>query len=230
MSFNFSTYPGAYERQFIRAQKHPQLFPKFDCSTQQLRLDQQQDQQEAENFQQDLIQLIQIVVDLDNQTDSQILLNIKAELEQAYTLACSLSQDQTQNKQAIARLIEVIIQTIEQHRDPNDQLALKELEMEKQAREIHFNMIENPTIADLLREEPPFEQQSLLAVLLSENESSCMQCLSLFDDDQIINLIEQGLELRQQLHSKQLWQDQYQNNLQIMGQIIEQSLPPENKN
>ena len=230
MSFSFSALPGAYERHFMRAQKHPQLFPQFDCTSQQLLLDQQQDQQEAESFQQDLIQLIQKVVDLENQTDSQILLDIKAELEQAYTLACSLSRDQTQNKQAIARLIDVIIQTIEQYRDPNDQLALKELEMEKQAREIHFNMIENPTIADLLREEPPFEQESLLAVLLSEEEASFMQCLSLFDDDQIVNLIEQGIELRQDLHNKQLWQEQYQNNLQIMGQIIEQSLPPENNN
>lgn len=215
----FSSHPGAYERHIIRQYDHPKLFKVSNLEQTKLKEAQQKDQQDAEAFQEKLVGLVQKAIDLESQTDSQILLDLKADLEQAYTYACSLSGDQSVNKQSLNQLITVLLSTINGQIE-QDTLAIKEMQMEKEAREIHFKMIENPLIADLLREFSPIPPNQLLETLLSESIDSCYQCLSMFDDDQIVTLIEQGLLLEQRLSKQNAWLDQYQNNLANMGQIV----------
>ncbi len=217
----FSKQPGAYERHFIRQYDNLALFNIAPLDQATLKQAQQKDQQDAQAFKETLLTLVQKAMDLESQTDSQILLDLKAELEQSYTYACSLAGDQTLNKQSLNRLITVLLTTINAQVE-QDTLAIKEMKMEKEAREIHFKMIENALIADLLREFSPIDPKKLLETLLSETIDSCYQCLGLFDDEQIISLIEQGLLSEQRLSKSNGWLDQYQNNLANMGEIVKE--------
>ena len=217
--YKFSENPGAFERHFIRQNNNKALFENADLSADSLKAQQAQDEKDVNDFQINLAALVQRAVDLEKQTDSQILLDLKSELEQAYTYACSLAGNQEQNKKALNQLIQVFIATIN-NQIGQDTLAINEMKMEKEAREIHFKMIENPLIADLLRENSPIPQDRLVETLLSETIDSCFQCLSLFQDEQIISLIESGLIIETRLSKNKQWTDQYQNNISNMGQII----------
>lgn len=214
---------GAYERHVRRISENPALFPNRKISIADAVQAQDKDQAEFEQAQKELVVLVQQVIDLDAKADSQIILDLKSELERVYTWIASLGGDQQKNKDAIKKLINVMISTIRAQAG-NDSLALQEMEMEQQARDEHFRLLEFPLIADLLREQTSIPADDLAATILCEDQAAVELALGFFNGMELTELAEAALKIHQDLNQNSQWKDQYQANFDTLHSSLEQLL------
>ena len=105
MRLLFSELPGRHERHLQRMRDNP-LFheQERDITPQQLNEAQRLDHEELEAYIHELRQLVGEAVALGPHEQSDVILDLKARLDQAYETACRLADDQTPNKEAIRRL------------------------------------------------------------------------------------------------------------------------------
>jgi hypothetical protein len=180
----FSELPGRHERHFRRKLDNP-LFPRpiRKWSEDDLLEVQRQDHEELMAFLQSLRGLVQRTVQLKPNEETQVILDLKAELEKHYEQACGLADQQEGNKQAIRQLVEVIMNTIRRNA-AGDALAEQELAEEELARSTHFDLLEQPLVADLLHPDSLVESDELAAVLLTDDENQVLAAWQLFDGEQ----------------------------------------------
>ncbi|HDK37617.1 MAG TPA: hypothetical protein ENG92_01180, partial [Thiolapillus brandeum] len=150
MRVAYSERPGRHERHYRRKLENP-LFPRpiKEFSNEALLEVQRQDHEELLTFLQSLQKLVKKAVELQPNEETQVILDLKADLEKHYEQACSLADNQSSNKQAIAQLIDVIMATVQKNA-VGDALAEQELAEERLARETHFFLLESQLVADLL--------------------------------------------------------------------------------
>jgi hypothetical protein len=196
MRLFYSQLPGRHERHLLRMQDNP-LFPKRQRTVTQNELTEAQrlDHEELESYIRDLRKLVGEAVALGPHEQSDVILELKERLDQAYETACRLADDQTPNKEAIRKLVEVIMRAVWKGAG-NDTLAHQELEQEDSARATHYELLEQPLVADLLDPKSLIQADELLPVLLTAKREEFEAAITLFDSDQLQRLCEQGVELR----------------------------------
>jgi hypothetical protein len=184
MQLIFSQQPGSRERHLMRKQANP-LFPEGArlISSEQLLEAQRLDHEELVNFITRFKTLIHQVVNLPPNAESETILAIKEQLDQAYEQASGLADDQQETKQAVEKLTAVIMQAIRKGAE-NDGVALQELEQETRARQAHYELLHSPLVADILNPDSPIQEGELVPVLLSATEQEFTAALALFDPDQ----------------------------------------------
>ena len=193
----FSQRPGRHERHFKRKLQHG-LFPRPTREDKNDLLEAQRlDHEELLEFLQSLRQLVRRAVALKPNEDTQVILDLKGELEKHYELACGLADEQGANKQAIAQLIEVIMASLKRHA-AGDSLAEQELAEEELARRTHFQWLEFPLVADLLHPHSLIQPDELLPVLLTDPQAEVTAALNLFDRQQREQLYADAQRLLQQ--------------------------------
>jgi len=188
MPLVFSQIPGRHERHLIRMYNNP----LFSSSEQQLnsnRLHEAQrlDHEEISDFIERFRKLVNRVVELDPNVESDVLLKIKEELDMAHEEACCMADDQTETKEAINKLVELIMQSVRRGAG-NDVTAHEELDQETIAREEHYRLLEYPLIADLLHPKSTIAEHHLARTLLSSSIEENSAALDLFDLPQIESL------------------------------------------
>ncbi|MBI5042081.1 MAG: hypothetical protein HZB57_13045 [Gammaproteobacteria bacterium] len=183
MKPQFSTHPGAQERQLIRCADNP-LFPTKRRQVIQIEVTQAQrrDAEEAQAFQADFRALLKRAIELDPQADSDVILKLKEDLDHTYERCCGLGGDQREIKTALRKLLEHTMQAVWRGA-ANDPAAQANLREEELAREAHFQLLELPFIADLIRPDSPIGPDELVPSLLSESAASVAAALELFDAD-----------------------------------------------
>ena len=201
---HFSSHPGAHERQLIRCADNP-LFPEKRRQVIQIEVTQAQrrDSEEAGKFQTDFRALIQRAIDLDPQAESDVILKLKEDLDHAYERCCGLGGDQREIKAALRKLLGPIMQAVWRGA-ANDPAAQANLREEELARAAHFELLERPFIADLIRPDSPIGPDELIPSLLSESSEGVGAALELFDSDQLAVLCRDArvlLESRPNSHS-----------------------------
>ncbi|MCG8024526.1 MAG: hypothetical protein JAZ02_11145 [Candidatus Thiodiazotropha endolucinida] len=191
MSLLFSERPGRHERHLLRKHENP-LFPEAarQLTQTQLREAQRRDHEELVAYIGDLRGLVGEAVALGPHEQSDVILGLKERLDQAYETACRLADDQTPNKEAIKKLVEVIMRSVWKG-SGNDSLAHQELEQEEIARRAHYEFLESPLVADLLDPESPIAQDELLPALLSADQAEFEAAVTLFDPVQLKALLTQ---------------------------------------
>jgi hypothetical protein len=191
----FSNKPGRHERHFLRKLDNP-LFPRpvIDPADEEITEAQRLDHEELLAFITELRQLVQQAIELKPNEESQVILDLKAELDQSYEKACTMADEQEGNKQAIHQLVNVIMRTIRVNA-AGDPKAEEQLNEEEQARAIHYNLLEQPIVADLLDPHSLIEKDELVPSLLSESEEGLEAALELFDDEQRAALVAQAEQL-----------------------------------
>ena len=194
MKVLFSERPGRHERHF-RCRMHP-LFPRpvTGYDDEDLLEVQRLDHEELLAFLQSLRELVRQAVELRPNEETQVVLDLKAELEKHYEESCGLADAQGSNQQAIADLIEVIMNTIRRSA-AGDPLAEQELAQEAEARRRHFELLRSPLVADLLHPDTLIESDELVPVLLTDPGEQVEMALALFDDVQRAEILEQGRRL-----------------------------------
>jgi BioD-like phosphotransacetylase family protein len=185
MSLDFSPLPGAHERRLQRLRDNP-LFPadRRRILQRDLELARQRDREERDAFLVEFQTLLQEAMNLSANVESDVILTLKERLDQAYERCSSLPGDMTEIKQALHRLVAVIMNSVRAHA-ADDPQALAKLRDEDIAREVHYELQDFPLVADLLREDAVIEEDELVPTLLSESRESLAAALQLFDADQI---------------------------------------------
>ena len=108
-----SNQPGVRERHLLRKRDNP-LFSgdARDITNEELATARLDDGLEMDKFVQEFQELVQRAVELDPNTPSETILEIKEQLDHSYQRACALPGDQSAIKKAIRQLIEVIMNAV----------------------------------------------------------------------------------------------------------------------
>ncbi|MCG6941784.1 MAG: hypothetical protein LJE69_11115 [Thiohalocapsa sp.] len=195
----FTHKPGRRERHLRRRHVNPLFgWPPQEVAPERLLDAQRADHEELEAFRHSFRGVVQRAVDLPPDAGSDLVLELKTDLERHYEQACGLPEDQTEPKAALAKLIDVIMRTLLRHVG-DDATAHQELADEAAARQIHFRLLEQPLVADLLHPETPILPQELTPSLLSATDSELAAACELFDGQQLAVIRDEAEALAQRL-------------------------------
>lgn len=183
MQIPFSELPGRHERHYRRRLDNDLFDQPAVASDEVLSQAQRLDHEELIAFIDELREVVGQAVSLKPREETETVLGIKEALERLYETSAGLADDQSGNQQAIRELLAVIMRTVRSNAE-GDALAAQELGMEEQARVLHFDLLKEPLIADLLHPESLIGSDDLVPTLLSETESALSAALSLFDPEQ----------------------------------------------
>jgi hypothetical protein len=197
----FTHKPGRRERHLRRRHGNP-LFglPPQEVAAEELLAAQREDHEDMEAFQVAFRALVQQAVDLPPNAGSEVVLGFKEQLERLYEQSYSLPEDHSREREAIAKLIALIMQAVRRSAGP-DSLARSELGDEAEARAIHFRLLEQPLVADLLHPETPIGRDELTPALLSAAPAEVEAALEVFDPDQVAMLVAEGRDLLDRLRA-----------------------------
>jgi hypothetical protein len=181
--------PGVREAHLLRKKDNP-LFPEAsrEVSNAALAAARLRDGADRDQFVQEFQALVQRAVALEPNTPSDTILELKEQLDHSYQRACALPGDQSHIKDAIRKLVAVIMGAVRSGIG-NDAYAAQQLDEEELARQAHFELQELPLVAALTHPEAPIAAADLIPSLLSEDDASLERCLLLFDDSQLATII-----------------------------------------
>jgi hypothetical protein len=192
MELPFTHRPGRRERHLRRRHENPLFaWPPVAVEPLDLLEAQRADHEEMDAFRNSLRDLVQRTMDLPPNAGSDQVLALKEDLERHYEQACGLAEDHTQERAALRRLIDLVARAVRRAAG-NDPLAQAELDDEEQARTIHFRLLGQPLVADLLHPQTPIAADDLLPTLLTAAPSELAAALEVFDPPQILALVQQG--------------------------------------
>jgi len=201
MELPFTHQPGRRERHLRRRHENPLFaWPPEEVAPEALLEAQRLDHEEMETFRVSFRALVQRAVELPPDAGSDTVLGLKEELERHYELACGLPEDHRWERESIAKLIGIIMKVVRRSAGP-DPLARQELDDEEAARAIHFRLLEQPLVADILHPETPIAPEELAPSLLDATPAEVEAALELFAPEQIAALIAQGAERLARLRS-----------------------------
>ncbi len=191
MLIHFSAQPGMHERQLQRMYANP-LFPESaSISQEDIIAARQRDQQATDAFMQTFHTLVEEIAQLQEKEESQVLLDLKARLDQAFQACSTLPGDVQPIRQAILNLIAPIMRAVERGAG-TDAAALAKLQEEDEIRALHFALLELPLAADLLASDSPITADALVPTLLSAGTDELAQVLNLFSAEQLTDLVERA--------------------------------------
>ena len=195
----FTHKPGRRERHLRRRHENPLFgWPPAEVPPEVLLEAQRLDHEEMEAYRASFRTLIRRAVDLPADTGSEEILLLKESLEQHYEQACGLPEDHSEEKVALRRLIAVIMRTLWRHAG-SDPMAHQELGDEEAAREIHFRLLEQPLVADLLHPESPITPDELTPSIMTASPAEAAAVCELFDADQLAEVLAEGEALCERL-------------------------------
>lgn len=188
----FTHRPGRRERHLRRRHGNPLFaWPPQEVAPEALLEAQRLDHEDMEAFRDAFRDAVERAVGLPPDAGSDPVLELKADLERLYEKACSLPEDQTEPKAALAKLIEVIMNTLRRHTE-GDATALGELSDEAAARAIHFRLLAQPLVADILHPDSPILPQELTPSLLSAADEELAAACELFDEAQLAAIADEA--------------------------------------
>lgn len=195
MTLKFSQNPGCRERHLKRCHDNA-LFgdPSPQSTPEDLEDARREDASKAEQFNADLVVLIQEAVELQSNEDSEVVLRLKERLDQAYELTSGLGGDQSRVKDAIRKLIAAIMRAVRRGAG-DDPRAMAELEQEDAARSLHYQLLEHPLVADILAPDTLIGEKELVPSLLSAEPEVLNAALYLFDRPQLESLVAESRAL-----------------------------------
>lgn len=180
-----NNFIGMYERHLRRKDKNPlfgapatQFPPEAYVEARRL------DNEEMQRFQTDMRRVIQDAINLDANVESEVVLELRAKLDQLYVRCSGLGGNCGDHKQAIRRLIDVVMNAVWQAA-ADDPMARMELEQEEMARQQHFCLMEYPLISDLMRPDTPISQEELIPTLLQAEEDELEAVMWMFEPEQL---------------------------------------------
>lgn len=179
---------GPRERQMRRRRGNP-LFPgpRRHVSDDDLRQAHREDETQREEFMERFQALVQRAIDLKPNESSDSVLELKAELDRAYTECSALAGDNGKILDAIRRLVEVTMGAVRRAAGP-DPTAAQELEQEEMARRTNYELLRYPLVADLMLPQSPVAEDELVPTLLSETDEALDSALWLFEKEHLQKL------------------------------------------
>ena len=195
----FTHRPGRRERHLRRRDGNPLFaWPPQAVTPEALLTAQKADHEEMEAFRASFADLVRKTAELPADAGSELVLGLKDDLTRHYEQAAGLPEDLDREKAAIRQLIDIIMRTVRHHAGA-DPLAAQELDDEAAARAIHFQLLEQPLIADLLHPESLILPQELTPALLSATAAELDAACAIFDATQLAVIVDEAAALRSRL-------------------------------
>lgn len=191
----FSAKAGRAERMLKRQYQNP-LFGEPSIEPFDIQDARQQDMVEAGAFFEQFRSLVEQVSALPANAEADDVLKLKEALDKAYETSAGLAGDQAELQQMIQRLLGLMMQSMWKAVG-NDAQGISKLEMEEQARQAHFTLLQHPLIADMLSPDSPIDEELLVPCLLSEPVEAAALAFQLFEPEQQALLYEQARQLLQ---------------------------------
>jgi hypothetical protein len=215
VSLIFSDHPGPNERQLKR--KFTSSIFNIDNELDQSIINHavETDTKLFSEYLTDFQSLVQEAVNLEASTDSEIILSIKERLDKSYTLCSALPGDNSEIKDAINKLLRVIMTAVRKGAS-NDPIALEKLDEEDLARKMHQDLQQNLLVVDLMLDDSPVAEDELTATLLSETDTNLEQALFLFDATQLELIFHEAREKVAQLAAKNIDPVDYSKKLKLI--------------
>lgn len=183
MTMNFSPAPGPHERHLKRHLLNP-LFPEHDITQQDIDDAQKKDEENLLKFIAHFQSIMQKTTELGSNSESDVVLQIKEQLDECYATSCAMPGEHYNLQIAIKKLITAIMAAIRKGA-LNDPVALKKLDEEDIAREMHNELHQRKLIADLMLENSPILENELTPTLLNEEADDLDAALQLFNTEQL---------------------------------------------
>jgi uncharacterized protein YfiM (DUF2279 family) len=216
MIFQKSEHPGSAERHLLRRVENA-LFgdAKTELTDDTLVDAQRLDHDDLLAFHAAFKEALNETLNLQSNVESDVVLALKDRLERIYEQACRVGDDQTETKEAIKKLLMVIMGSIRQGAG-NDMQAHQELDQEEQARETHFALLQSQLVADLLNPETMIEAEHLVPTLLSTDKDELATVLQIFDEAQLVLMLKEADDLIEALAAKGIAYESAIENLAFM--------------
>lgn len=187
-NITYSEIPGPWERHFRRKVDNPLFESRTEYDEVALVDAQRKDHAGLEKFRGSFVKLVEEIVALDTEVESDVLLKLKSRLDEAYETASGVVGERSEYQASIKKLVKVIMKAVWSNIG-DDQNAERELLEEEQARAQHFYLLENPLIVDMLSPDSPVETDELVPTLLSEPQESIHSVLPIFELDQLVMIV-----------------------------------------
>ena len=202
MTMNFSPAPGPHERHLKRRLLNP-LFPKPENEITQQNVEdaQKKDEETLLTFMSHFQSVVQKTTELGTSSESDIVLEIKEQLDECYATSCAMPGDHTNLKTAVKKLITAIMAAIRKGA-ADDATALKKLNEEDVARELHNELHERKLIADLMLQNSPILENELTPTLLNEEADDLNAALPLFSTEELGLIAKTAQALLEQLRKE----------------------------
>jgi len=196
---NFSPAPGPHERHLKRRLLNP-LFsqPERELSQQDIDEAQKKDEESLIKFMTYFQSVVEKTTQLGGNSESDVVLKIKEQLDECYATSCAMPGEHKNLKTAIKKLISAIMAAIRKGTE-NDPTALKKLDEEDIAREMHNELHERKLIADLMLENSPILEHELTPTLLNEDADDLDAALQLFSSEQLAFIVNDAQVLLEKL-------------------------------
>lgn len=199
MDLPFTHKPGRRERHLLRLHENPLFaWPPREVEPEELLAAQKADHDDMLAFRDGFRALIQRAVDLPPDAGSDEVLGLKEALEAQYEQTFALPEDHAEERAALKRLIDLTMKAI-WRQAAADPLAQQELTDEEAARAIHFRLLAQPLIADLLHPDSDIGPDLLVPALLSATAAEVEAAAGLFDASQLTEIIRGGESLVRRL-------------------------------
>ena len=196
---NFSPTPGPHERHLKRRLLNP-LFPKPEKELTQADVDnaQRQDEEGLMSFMSHFQSVVQKTTELGGNSESDIVLEIKEQLDECYATSCAMPGNHANLKVAVNKLVAAIMSAIRKGA-AGDATALKKLDDEEEARKLHNELHERKLIADLMLENSPILESELTPTLLNEEADDLEAALPLFSAQELELIAKSAQKLLEEL-------------------------------
>lgn len=230
MNIHFSPSPGPYERHLKRRMHNP-LFSQGKHEYTQHEIDEARQKDEAYllQFMEHFQSVVKKTTELGSHSESEIVLQLKEQLDECYATCCAMPGDHTNLKTAITKLIDAIMTAIRKGAE-NDPVALQKLDEEDIARQMHNELHNRVLIADLMLENSPILEDELTPTLLYEESDDLDAALQLFSPQQLKFIYQDAQTLLEDLRKEghelpQAWErfQQIKQALDAIEPVTEQT-------
>lgn len=200
MHLNFSTQAGPRERQLQRRHNNPLFVSAAPVSQQQILSAREQDQKAAQDFMLQFRELVQRVVALDQNAESDTILLIKAQLEQQYAICTGMHGDSSAVQEAAKKLIHIIGTSLRKA-SQTDPHALEKLLKDEEHTALHLQLCGHAIVSDILNPDEVVAENELVPNLLSESEEALQSALALFPPERIAVMVSEAKDLLGQVEA-----------------------------
>lgn len=217
----FSEQPGPRERHLQRRLNNP-LFSAAGTITQHdIREAQQQDQVAMQQFMEQFRELVQRAVKLDKNVESDVILLLKAQLEQQYAVCTGLPGQPAAIQDAIRKLIGAISSTL-RTTSRDDPHALEKLNNDEEHTRLHLQLCDYMIVSDILNPAGIISDEEQIPALLNESDDALQAALALFPPERISIMVEEGKDLLKRIEAEghslpQAWQNLAQMESWLQG-------------
>ena len=200
MTLTFSTLPGPRERHLQRKLNNPLFASAYAITQQDIRLAHLQDKDAMQSFMEEFRELVQRTVKLDKTVESDVILLLKAQMEQLYAVCAGLPGESAPIREGLRKLIASIHSTL-LHTSKDDPHALEKLGKDEEHTLLHLQLCDFMIVSDLLNPDNIIATEEKLPALLNETEVALQAALALFPPERISLMLDEGRVLLKKIEA-----------------------------